>query len=820
MHKNKFLLILIVVILGLGGFGLKYYLESVENARYKPSPELVAVFETVNTLGEKQDYTAAKKLLLEQKQKETDPRVQADIYIKLAMTMAIEAVNTRTESTLAPEARKILNPLLSQYQDPELFYTAGFVEEIAGELQIAINYYKAALELDSKNAKYLFQTGHAYELLGNIREAKNFYNQALAVNSDDTMVQIALAKTLWREGKREESIQKFKAFVNQIEDTRLQSEVLANLAILISQTSTKTEVLNEALEYAEKAIQVDSKFPLAFQAKAEVLLAQKENLDEAYTLLMNALALNPNQAVANLRLAEVQFLQNDYNAGLKNLLIFENKIEEDITIMPSDRLRWQKEAKVDRFLVLVGLRASLSQEPLHSNLALKDLDADVAVALRDVIEIGEDQEKVILMLNTINSNTIGNVLKDNPQWLAYTVDSFKPKLSDDNPFKDSVTIDMSISTNSLFTDQSESLIPDYAEKYFLRARLAHMFLNDRYELETLIQEVKISKSNADKSLEDEIEIYEALQPLQKTISTDEIKTVQDLIYKKIEENAKVGNAELYAIMADFQSKYGTQESALEYMQMASKFNLTNSRYLARLDDLNDNNQAKENVKLKLARHFLESDTEFSNSVLEFSKFNLSPEDKVLLDIYNEIESFYVNQSSAFASSQSIMQIRQNLDAIKINEIQNKIYAAIQLYPASPDLHALMADFLDLYTLDTENSVAYIKTSHELDSQNIRYLARTISLITDPAEQAIYRMQLPQHKDSQNQEEKLLYLSALDWTAEETKDELLVAESDFQSDDLKIAYYTLIVDYFIFNEDEANAEKFQNKNLSIYNPFQN
>lgn len=773
----------------------------------------------MNQLGAQQDYVAAKQALTEQKAKETDPKAKADLDIKLAMTLAIEAVNTRSEVKLVPEAREVLTPLLEKYEDPELAYTAGFIEEIAGNYPLAISYYDKAISLEPTNAKYMFQLGHTYELAGDLVQAKFWYDEASLANPDSEIVKIANAKVMWRQGDSEGAIAELKSIADGIEDSRMKAENYANIAILISKTTTDATQLSEALSFAEKAIATDPEFPLAYVAKGSVLLVQNTNLDQAYEALVYALTLNPQQAVANLRLAEVQFQLGEFNDGLENLKTFEAKIKEDITIMPADRLALKQEAAVDRFLVLLGVRAQTSQEPLHSVEDLYDLDSDISIALEEVEKIGDAKDQLITMLSVLNSENVESILGEDNQWLVFTAELYAPEVNEDNIFAENVTIEKIDPKDFLTTESdTDALLADYQELFFLRARLAHTFLNALPELADVIQEAQDSKTNESELLKDELEIYTELLKLQEKegaeeeLTEEELDAVQDLILVIIEDAEadpdRYDYANLYAVMADFQEVYGYKERALDYMQIAYEISDV-ERYQVRIAELKGEKMPTAEIKLTMSRQFLNDSENLPMTVAAFREEAMSPEEIMLARIYESVNSLYENPTSHETDSASQNELREEMFVIQLENVQNEILDALALFPASADLYALMADFQAKFG-EIEDASEYMNFALVFEPENVHMLARSIVLSEDEAYQNETTKTLSQKVNEFSPEEKLLYLDAIDWDAYGVEKTILDAESVFENEDLKIDYYSLVVDFYDYKGNKEKAAEFINK----------
>lgn len=94
------------------------------------------------------------------------------------------------------EAKKIFMSILALEHKPEfshIFSNAGFLFFDSGEVQKSVEFHRAALKIDNKNAASLRGLGLAAENSGNAEEAINYYKKGLEIDKNDGLLNFHLA---------------------------------------------------------------------------------------------------------------------------------------------------------------------------------------------------------------------------------------------------------------------------------------------------------------------------------------------------------------------------------------------------------------------------------------------------------------------------------------------------------------------------------------------------------------------------------------------------------------------------------------------------
>ncbi|MEM3397377.1 MAG: tetratricopeptide repeat protein [Thermoplasmata archaeon] len=183
----------------------------------------------------------------------------------------------------------------------------------------AINYYDGVLKIDGENTKAWEYKGDALIKLGKKEEALLCYEQAVKV-ADNADAFLKLGKALQDDGKVEEAIEKFRSAIAIMPDNIEAWKALGNLYMLrddfaaakdafekvvrtgkadwetwylMGRANFRTGLVNEAIEYYEKALQIESRAPVVYMALAEIY-ASREKLPEAVDCYAKVLQLNPD----------------------------------------------------------------------------------------------------------------------------------------------------------------------------------------------------------------------------------------------------------------------------------------------------------------------------------------------------------------------------------------------------------------------------------------------------------------------------------------------------------------------------------------------
>jgi Tfp pilus assembly protein PilF len=176
----------------------------------------------------------------------------------------------------ASSQKKVEN---AQKKDPQYQYNMGLFYLNSGNVDEAIKYLNAALSLEPRYAVALCSLGLAYSMKGNFEEAINKYQACLKINPNLADAHNFLGTAYEQRGLLDKAEQEFRI---AIADANYKSKELPyyNLAGLYIEKNK----LDEALVYAEKALEIKNNYPMGYNLKGMILekLSRYKEAIESY----------------------------------------------------------------------------------------------------------------------------------------------------------------------------------------------------------------------------------------------------------------------------------------------------------------------------------------------------------------------------------------------------------------------------------------------------------------------------------------------------------------------------------------------------------
>jgi Flp pilus assembly protein TadD len=265
------------------------------------------------------------------------------------------------EEEFAQQAIEIADKVL--IKDPKnhiALYVKGYANEISNNFVEAINLYKQALIISPNDIWILNQLGHVYELTGDLVTAKDYYEKALIVDSNSDVVLANIARIYWGEGK----IDLAKTFLLKVLEISSNNHRRAEVAYALSLIEQDAGNLQEALNYAQKAVSFDSKYPNAlvangwikFRIITELAKTKEEKekitqdgitLEKAFGEIQQAVDIYPDQTIAYLAIARMYSRLSNFKPFVQMSLDNYSKalevVDRDISLMGKARTKLKGE---------------------------------------------------------------------------------------------------------------------------------------------------------------------------------------------------------------------------------------------------------------------------------------------------------------------------------------------------------------------------------------------------------------------------------------------------------------------------------------------
>lgn len=97
------------------------------------------------------------------------------------------------------ESKEIINNLQIDIKDSEALNFVGLVEQYNFNFEKALDYFKQAIKLNSKNDEYYYNCASTFFKMGDVQQAKKFYNLAISIAPENQNYHFALANLYYSE---------------------------------------------------------------------------------------------------------------------------------------------------------------------------------------------------------------------------------------------------------------------------------------------------------------------------------------------------------------------------------------------------------------------------------------------------------------------------------------------------------------------------------------------------------------------------------------------------------------------------------------------
>lgn len=235
-----------------------------------------------------------------------NPRVQAALIETIANRGNLHGTETESYEEAKPYVK---NALATNPGNHDVLLAIGYLEETAGNYEIALGYYQKALDVEPESAQGWFHLGHVLEFLNKQEEAFPAYVKAYSLDQNDPLISMSYAKTKVFKKEYFEAISLYDAASKMSNASpTLKAEALTNASII-----SRIDLNNfpQALAYSTQAVELGDNFSPAL-AEHGFNMAMNNQLDEGIEFMKRAIEANPRISQNYWRLGSIYRLKGDF----------------------------------------------------------------------------------------------------------------------------------------------------------------------------------------------------------------------------------------------------------------------------------------------------------------------------------------------------------------------------------------------------------------------------------------------------------------------------------------------------------------------------
>lgn len=206
-------------------------------------------------------------------------------------SIAAEGSRSGNEGEAQKKAEKYIKKA-SKSDDRDVYNSLGYLAEINGRYEEALNNYDKAIAKDSSFALGWFHRAHTLEFMGKKEEAAVAYEEAFQMSSSDPLILLAQGRNKALSRKFDEANEIFLELTGPGVPDRIRVEALTNLSAL----KRSQGYIEEALEFSKRAVEVDRKFGPALANHGFNLAIIAGNFDEGVYYLKESMRANTRSA--------------------------------------------------------------------------------------------------------------------------------------------------------------------------------------------------------------------------------------------------------------------------------------------------------------------------------------------------------------------------------------------------------------------------------------------------------------------------------------------------------------------------------------------
>lgn len=222
-----------------------------------------------------------------------------------------------------------------------LYGICGNYQLIKGNRDIAISYFKKALDLNTRNVLAIYNYGLILLQDGSFDKALELFNKSLELNTKRIQkktktpaalnraellqknIPLAIASAYWR-------LEKIDKAIDTLEDLRKKyAYVSPNALATLGYFYLVDKNYDKALEITNLALEDDETFYPAWDNLGQIAF-EKEDLEKAEEYFKKSISLNPKSVDSLYHLGLIEEIKGDSNKALEN---FKNALECNITAL-------------------------------------------------------------------------------------------------------------------------------------------------------------------------------------------------------------------------------------------------------------------------------------------------------------------------------------------------------------------------------------------------------------------------------------------------------------------------------------------------------
>lgn len=203
----------------------------------------------------------------------------------------------------------------------DIFYFLARTHEENRNYSMAISYYNRYYS-KSNEVNILVHIGYIYGTQKNYAKAHRYFQRALSLDSENPGAYFFKGLVQIWEGRYSDSGNSIRKAISLKGDEETYYFYLAIACEKLNDVEKAVENLRQAIKYNKNSAR-------AYNYLGYLYADRNMNLDEAFDLVKRALELNPDEGAYLDSLGWVYYRKGDYNSALKNLLLAEERLEEE-----------------------------------------------------------------------------------------------------------------------------------------------------------------------------------------------------------------------------------------------------------------------------------------------------------------------------------------------------------------------------------------------------------------------------------------------------------------------------------------------------------
>ena len=232
------------------------------------------------------------------------------------------------------------------------YIALGYANEIMRQYPKALAAYTKAISINSNDADAYSHRGHAYDISGDLRAAETDYLKAASIDPTNFGVEENLGRLYIRKGNTAEAIKEFVSVATGAPNARLKAEANYNLSNIYL-SSTSTDALSIAANYASSSLAADQTYPQAYVALGSVAMVKGDNVGALFNL-NKALSIYPNLSYALGLIGDVYAKEGNITKAIQSYEAEKKAAEVDIGLMDNERTRMVFQTNLSEAIAYAG----------------------------------------------------------------------------------------------------------------------------------------------------------------------------------------------------------------------------------------------------------------------------------------------------------------------------------------------------------------------------------------------------------------------------------------------------------------------------------